>query len=101
MDSRRRGSSSTTATTDRRRAISGRSRPAGVGDGYLKFLGDPYQVGERRGLHLLHDVATVNLQRDLADAQLRGRLLVEQSADHERKHLAFPGREARETLSQG
>ena len=64
-----------------------------MGDGYLQFLRDPDQIRERGRLHFLHDLAPMNLEGDLADAEFCRRLLVEQSADHQGEHFAFAGGE--------
>src|SRR6202034_2278803 len=61
---------------------------------HRQFARHPYQLSERFGLHLAHDAAAVNLQRCLADAELRSSLLVEQTADDERKHFSPARREA-------
>jgi hypothetical protein len=38
------------------------------------------RIGERLRRHLLHNSATMNLERDFADAKLRRRLLVQKAA---------------------
>ena len=50
----------------------------------LEHRGDAHQLGQRPGFHLLHDLAAMDLDRDLADPQLGGRLLVEQPAHNQR-----------------
>src|SRR5262245_11956249 len=85
---------------DLRRAISGGSRSPGVSYGYLQSLCNSHQIGERGSPHLLHDISTMNLERDLAGAELYGSLLVQESADHQRKNLPFSGREPGEALPQ-
>jgi len=60
----------------------------------LQLFGDPYQVGERRCPHLLHDLAAVDLNGDLTDAEFRSRLLVQEPADHKRQHLPLPRRKS-------
>src|SRR5215510_5508389 len=96
-----RRSSSTTATTGLRRAISRGSRSPGVSYRYLQFLSNPHQIGERGSLHLLHDATAMNLKRDLADSEFRGSLFVQEPTDHQRKYFPFAGREAEEALPQG
>ena len=56
------------------------------------------EIGKRFSRHLAHHVRTMNLQRDLADTQMRSRLLVEKAADHERQNLALTRRERLEAL---
>src|SRR5258707_2738827 len=75
-----------------------RRRP--VLDRYLERPGHSYQVGDRFGSHLLHDLAPMNLHRDLADAQLGRGLLVEKAAHDQRQGLAFARREARKAPAQ-
>ena len=53
-----------------------------------------------RGSHLLHDLAAMNLERDLADAQLGRSLLVEKAAYDQRQHLALAWRQGRKALMQ-
>src|SRR5512146_1553383 len=50
----------------------------------------PHQVGERIGLHLLHDAPSVRFDRDLADAELAADLLIQQAGHNERHYLLFP-----------
>ena len=38
---------------------------------YFQLLGDPDQIGQRRGFHLLHDLAAVNLKGDFTDSEFR------------------------------
>src|SRR5258705_5781858 len=66
----------------------------------LERPGHSYQVGDRFGAHLLHDLAPMNLHRDLADAQLGRGLLVEKAAHDQRQGLAFARREARKSPAQ-
>src|SRR5690606_11610324 len=76
------------------------SRSARVSDRYSQSLGNAHQVGKRRRRHLLHYVPSMYLQRDLADLELSGRLLIEMTAHHVRAHLAFPGGQIEVALSQ-
>src|SRR3984893_3170722 len=71
-----------------------------MSDRDIQFIGDPNQVGERCRLHLLHDLTTVDLKRDFADAEFGCRLLVQQAADHQRQHLALPRRQSREAATK-
>src|SRR6267142_1704060 len=64
------------------------SHPPGGGPSGELF-DHPHQLGERGRAHLLHDVAAMNLDRDLADAQLGGNLLVEQASDDQGQHLTL------------
>jgi hypothetical protein len=41
----------------------------------VQLPGHPHEIGERRRRHLLHDAAAMNLERDFADAKLRGATL--------------------------
>src|SRR5258705_825452 len=59
-------------------------------DRYLERTGHSYQVGDRSGAHLLHDLAPMNLHRDLADAQLGRGLLLEKAAHDQRQGPPFP-----------
>jgi hypothetical protein len=43
-------------------------RTPGLGHRYFEHTGHSYQLGKRSGPHLLHDVAAMNLECDLADA---------------------------------
>src|SRR5712672_2269660 len=54
-----------------------------------KALGHPHEVGQRPGVHLLHCMATMDLDRNLAEAELGGRLLVHKPCSDERHHLAL------------
>lgn len=60
-----------------------------VRDGDLERAGDPHQVGERIGAHLAHHVGAVYLKGHCADSQMRRRLLIEKTADHEWQDLAL------------
>ena len=55
--------------------------------------GHRHQVGKRVGLHLAHHLTSVRLDGDLADAELAADLLVQQTGDDQRHHLAFARRE--------
>jgi signal transduction histidine kinase len=59
-----------------------------------------HQLGKRAGAHLLHDLATMNLDGDLADAELGRGLLVEQPGDDQRQDLALAGRQTRQAPLQ-
>src|SRR5689334_17808797 len=60
-----------------------------------------HQVGERVGLHLLHDLAAVRFYRDFADAELATDLLVQPARDHQVHDLPFATGEGRVTVSDG
>lgn len=49
----------------------------------------PHQVGERVGLHLLHDLASVRFHCDFADPELTTNLLVQQARNYQRHDLPF------------
>ena len=46
-----------------------------------QFHSHPDQLRQRLGLHLVHDLIAMELDRDLARAEFGGDLLVEQSLD--------------------
>jgi hypothetical protein len=48
----------------------------------------------------VHDLASMNPDRDLAGPEVGGGLLVGEARDHEGKHLAFPRRKKSVTLLQ-
>src|SRR5262245_13685708 len=60
----------------------------------------PDQRGHRVGLHLLHDVRAMELDRSLGGRELAGDLLVEQPCDDARKDLALSRRELLVALAQ-
>ena len=72
----------------------------GAGHRYFESAGYSHQLGKRSGLHLLHDLAALNLERDLADAELGRSLLVEKTAHDQRQHLPLAGRQGRKALLQ-
>jgi len=55
-----------------------------VGDRYLEYCRHSHEVRQRSSAHLLHDLAAVNLDSDLADLELGRRLFVEETADDQR-----------------
>src|SRR3954465_13531347 len=71
-----------------------------MNDRDFQFFGNPNQVCQGRRLHLLHDLAAVDLQRDFTYAELGCRLFVQKTADHQRQHLALPRRKRREATTQ-
>ena len=74
-------------------AVTHRARREWV-DRYLERPGHSHQLGKRSGTHLLHDLAAMNLDRDLADAQLGRGLFVEKAAHDQRQDLALARRQA-------
>jgi hypothetical protein len=54
-----------------------------------QFLSHPDQLRQRLGLHLVHDLMAMELDRDLARAELGGDLLVEQSRHDQSHHFAL------------
>ena len=52
-------------------------------------FGHPYKVGQGFCPHLPHDLAAMDLDRDLAEAKLGGYLLVNQPRGDQRHHLAL------------
>jgi len=51
-------------------------------------------------LHFPHDVAAVHLHRDLADIQLGGDLLIQESSGNEADDLLLAGRQRRKLAPQ-
>ena len=71
-----------------------------MSDWDLQFLGNPHEVGERRCPHLLHDLAAVHFNGDLADTEFRGGLFVQEAADDERQHVALAPCKSRQAMMQ-
>src|SRR5205823_7112086 len=71
-----------------------------MNDRDVQFFGNPHQVCQGGRLHLLHDLAAMDLQRDFTDAELGCRLFVQKTADHQRQHLPLPRRKRREATMQ-
>ena len=57
----------------------------------LQRLGETDQVGERAGLHLLHDLGPVGLDGPLARSQLVSHLLIGHPGYEEGKNFIFAG----------
>src|SRR6266850_3630940 len=74
------------------------SRPLGQGRGEL--LSHPDEIGQRRGLHLPHDLAAMDLDGFLGRAKLAGDLLVQKALDDEREDLTFAWRQGLIALPQ-
>jgi hypothetical protein len=72
----------------------------GTGYWYFQPLGNSYKIGQRRGFHLLHDPAAVDLKRHLTDSEFRRGLLVEQATGHQRQNFAFTRCKAGKTSLQ-
>jgi len=66
----------------------------GMGYWYFQPLGNPYKIGQRRGFHLLHNLATVDLKRHLADFEFCCCLLIQQATSNQRQNFALTGGEA-------
>src|SRR5271166_3341355 len=62
-----------------------------------KRLGHSNKICERPGFHLPHHTSTVKLDRDLAEADLGGDLLIHEPSRDMRHDLAFPGSQYFET----
>jgi hypothetical protein len=60
--------------------------PAGI---KAKLVGHAHECGQGVGVHLLHDLAPVSLDRNLTNAELAADLLVEQASGNEHHDLAF------------
>src|ERR1700733_9945213 len=72
----------------------------GMGYWYFQLLGNPYEIGQRRGFHLLHDPAAVDLKRHLTDSEFHRGLLVEQATGNQRQNFAFTGSQAAKASPQ-
>jgi hypothetical protein len=66
-----------------RAALSLLKTSAGLSAGNAEGIGDSHQIGERLRPDLFHDVVTVDLHGDLAQADLRGNLLVHEADRHQ------------------
>ena len=62
------------------------------------LLSGAHQIGDRLRFHFIHNPAAVDLDGLLAGSELIGDLLVQQAANHQRHHLAFPRGQHRVTL---
>jgi hypothetical protein len=67
---------------------------------YFQLLGNPDEIGQRRGFHLLHNPAAVDLKRHLTDSEFRRGLLVQQATGNQRQNFAFTGGQAAKALLQ-
>ena len=67
------------------------SRTLGQGEGEL--LCHPDEIGQRRRLHLPHDLAAMDLDGFLGRAKFSGDLFVQEASDDEREDLAFAWRQ--------
>ena len=63
-------------------------------------IGHSDQVSQGSCLHFPHDVAAVHLHRDLADIQLGGDLLIQESSGNEADDLLLAGRQRRKLAPQ-
>src|SRR5260221_1016901 len=66
------------------------NRPLPLGIGLRHHVGHAHERWKRGGPHLFHDVASMDLRRDLCDAERRRDLLVEKPSHHESHYLALP-----------
>jgi hypothetical protein len=71
-----------------------------MGHWYFQHLGNPYEIGQRRGFHFLHDPTAVDLKRHFTDSKFRGGLLVEQATSNQRQNFAFTRSQAGKALLQ-
>src|SRR5262245_49967933 len=69
-------------------------------DGYVELLGDPNQLGQRRDVHLLHDLRPVGFHRAFRGAEFGGDLLVELARDHPGDDGALAGRQGFKARTQ-
>jgi hypothetical protein len=58
-----------------------------------ELLRQPHEVGQRAGPHLAHHLAAMDLDRDLADPELGGDLLVEEPPHDPLHHFPFACRQ--------
>src|SRR5262249_23002211 len=65
-----------------------------------QFIGHADQVRYRLGAHLLHDLTTMHLYGDFADAEFGGDLFVEEARDHQPHHLTLTRSELFMPLAQ-
>src|SRR5918996_681190 len=70
------------------------------GGGDIQFFGHPDESCEGLGAHLAHDPTTVQLNGDLAGAQFRSDLLVEETGDDELHHVPLTVRQRVIMLAQ-
>ena len=61
--------------------------------GHVQCIGHPDQVRDRGGSHFLHDLGSMDLQREFTDTELPRGLLVAQTAGHEVHHLTLACRQ--------
>ena len=61
----------------------------------VQLVGNPGQVRGRSGLHLSHQLAAMDFNRDLADANVLSYLLVDAAGHHRCHHLTLARRESR------
>ncbi len=71
-----------------------------MGDGYFQLLGNPDEIGQRRGFHLLHDPATVDLKRHLADSSSAAACMLSRPLANQQQDFSFAGGEDGKTLLQ-
>jgi hypothetical protein len=60
--------------------------------GYIECVRHSHERCERFSFHLSHDICAVDLIGDLADAEMRGGLFVEDATDDQRENLALTRR---------
>src|SRR3546814_7244075 len=63
-------------------------------------VGEPHEIGQRIRLHLAHYLRTVDLDRDLAELEFRGNLLVQLTGGHQHHDFPLARRQRAETLPQ-
>jgi hypothetical protein len=66
---------------------------SGFRRGFGEFVRHFHQIGERISPHLLHDLASMSLDGDLADSQLAAHLLVQKAVNDQFHDLLFALRE--------
>ena len=71
-----------------------------MGYWYFQLLGNPYEIGQRRSFHLLHNLAPMDLERHFADFEFCGCLLIHQATGNQRQNFAFAGSESAKALLQ-
>src|SRR5437899_10535421 len=63
-------------------------------------LSHAYQVSQRVGTHLSHELATMDLNGCFTSANFGGYLLVEHARNHQRQHLSLPRCQRFKALAQ-
>ena len=73
---------------------------SGSCQGWTELACHFHQIGERIGLHLLHDFTSMGLHRDLTDAEFAANLFVQQTGDDQGHDLSFARGKGRVTIPE-